>query len=541
MTIEDSEDPRGWDEACRRESVIRELIARHPDRLTIAEVDAVAIDLGLSRSTVYRLLERYRAERTVSALVARTRGRKKGTRLLKPKQEALIREVIERDYLKPTRPPLSHVVGQIQIRCRVTGLVPPTWRTIKTRVQEFDAQVRARRRGDRQAITAMDPVPGAYAATRPLEIVQIDHTRVDVVVVDEPGRAPIGRPWITIAVDVFSRMVAGFSVSLEAPSRVSVGLCLLQAVYDKSAWLAERNIDASWPVSGLPEALHSDNGTEFHSRAFIHACRDVGIRTIWRPPERPHFGGHIERLIGTQMGAVHLLPGTTFSDPDARGDYDSVKSARMTVRELERWIGWEIVGHYHQRVHAGLHRPPIAVWREHEEHFKLRLPADRMKFWVSFLPDAHRKLRRDGIHFCNIRYWSDALSADLGRNDEELLVKYDPRDLSRIFVRRPSGRFVEARYRDLTWPAITLWEQKAAVRILKAQGRSEINEAMIFKTAVRQREIEDAAVKQTLSSRRRRERRPITPKNLQAAGELRGIDSRTASSTDEGSEIWRER
>jgi putative transposase len=86
-----------------------------------------------------------------------------------------------------------------------------------------------------------------------------------------------------------------------------------------------------------------------------------------------------------------------------------------------------------------------------------------------------------------------------------------------------------------------LWEQKAAVRILKAQGRSEINEAMIFKTAVRQREIEDAAVKQTLSSRRRRERRPITPKNLQAAGELRGIDSRTASSTDEGSEIWRER
>jgi hypothetical protein len=29
---------------------------------------------------------------------------------------------------------------------------------------------------------------------------------------------------------------------------------------------------------------------------------------------RPHFGGHIERLIGTVMGAVHLLPGTTFAN-----------------------------------------------------------------------------------------------------------------------------------------------------------------------------------------------------------------------------------
>ena len=28
----------------------------------------------------------------------------------------------------------------------------------------------------------------------------------------------------------------------------------------------------------------------------------------------------------------------------------------MTLRELERWIGWEIAGHYHQRIHAGLHR-----------------------------------------------------------------------------------------------------------------------------------------------------------------------------------------
>ena len=134
----------------------------------------------------------------------------------------------------------------------------------------------------------------------------------------------------------------------------------------------------------------------------------------------------------------------------------------MTLRELERWIAWQIAGRYHQRLHATLKRAAdrgVAGARGALRHF--RLPADRMKFWVSFLPEDARTLRRDGIHFGGIRYWTDALAADVGRVKGKLLIKYDPRDLSRIFVRRPSGRFVEARYRDLTLAAITLGRAQA--------------------------------------------------------------------------------
>ena len=56
-------------------------------------------------------------------------------------------------------------------------------------------------------------------------------------------------------------MVAGFHLSLDAPSRVSIGLCLLHAVYDKTAWLAGQGIRAPWPVAGLPEVLHADKRT----------------------------------------------------------------------------------------------------------------------------------------------------------------------------------------------------------------------------------------------------------------------------------------
>ena len=169
-----------------------------------------------------------------------------------------------------------------------------------------------------------------------------------------------------------------------------------------------------------------------------------------------------------------------------------------------------------------------------------------MKFWVSFLPDDERTLQRDGIHFCNIRYWADALAlADLnGRTKGKVLIKYDPRDLSRIFVRRPSGRPVcrSACYRNLGWPAITLWEQKAAMKASPGQKAGlRSMEAMIFKTTLRQREIEDRAAKQTAAgSAVGVLRRPAQRGDEHDAGTLRGIDSRVARDADEGSETWRD-
>ena len=135
-------------------------------------------------------------------------------------------------------------------------------------------------------------------------------------------RAPLKRPWLTLAIDVFTRMIVGFHLSMDPPSRLSVSLCLLHAVYDKTAWLKEREIDASWPIAGLPESIHVDNGPDFRSKAFIRGCRNEGVDIIWRSPGQPHYGWHIGRLIGTMMGEIHLLPGTSFGNPVERESYD---------------------------------------------------------------------------------------------------------------------------------------------------------------------------------------------------------------------------
>lgn len=483
-------DPRAWEDACRRDDVVRALLASAgTGPIGRRHVAAAAEALDVSIATLYRMIARFRETRRASSLLAKPRGRPTGYKQIHPDVEELIRAEIRAFYLKPERPSLNELVRQIAAKARSAGMTPPMLPTIKRRVEEIGGKRRARARQDHTALEAMAAVPGSNAATRPLEIVQIDHTLTDVVVVDEATRAVIGRPWLTLAIDVFSRMVCGFYLSFDPPSRSSVGLCLLHAVFDKTAWLASLGIDIAWPTAGLPASVHVDNASEFRAASFERACREFGIRLEFRPVWAKHYGGHIERLIGTAMGAIQILPGTTHGDPERRQGYDAEGRAVLTMKELETWLALEIAGKYHQQIHKSLDRPPIAVWREWEEQIPLRLPDDRLSFWVSFLPEEARTLQRDGIHLHNIRYWSGALAADIGRTQVKLAVKYDPRDLSRVFVRRPNGHWVEARYRDLKRPAVTLWEYRAALRKLKEVGRREVNEEIIFRTILAQRDL----------------------------------------------------
>jgi putative transposase len=495
----------------------------------LSDIEAVAMDLGVGRATLYRLIKIYRETPTVKALEPGNRGRRKGVLTLDDEREKLILQTIREVYLKPTRPTMVHLVEQVHLRFAQRGWPLPHRRTIKARVDKIDKRVSARKRHDVVALKAATPVPDKYKASRPLEVVQIDHTLVDLIVVHEETRVPLKRPWLTLAIDVFTRMITGFYLTMDPPSRLSVSLCLLHAVYDKSAWLKEREIDATWPIAGLPEYIHTDNGADFRSKAYIRGCRNEGIEIIWRPPGVPHYGGHIERLIGTMMGLIHLLPGTSFGNPIERGEYDSKKNSAMSLRELECYLGWEITGGYHERIHSGLMRSPLAVWRDHEAAVKLRMPHDRMAFWVSFLPEEYRILRPDGIWLHSLPYWSNVLSADLGNGKRELLVKYDPRDISRIFVQRPSGRYVEARTRDLNFPSITLREWNEARRGTRVKANAERNQNQWLITAQAKRRIIDEAIQKTALARRSPQTQSKSSVDDQNFGSLKGIDSRNPS------------
>jgi len=193
--------------------------------------------------------------------------------------------------------------------CRIRGLRVPSRGTVLRRIAKLDPVKTVVAREGRDAARALQSAGGTSPEiTGLMEQAQIDHTPVDVIVVDERHRLPVGRPYVTIAIDVASRCVPGLVVTLEAPSATSVGLCLAHTVTDKRAWLEQLGVEAAWPMSGKPRELFCDNAAEFKSEALRRGCAQHGIALRYRPPGQPHFGGVVERVIGTMMQMVHELP-----------------------------------------------------------------------------------------------------------------------------------------------------------------------------------------------------------------------------------------
>ena len=138
--------------------------------------------------------------------------------------------------------------------------------------------------------------PGQFIAEHPLDIVQIDHTQADVFVVDPWFRRNIGRPWISVAIDIATRCVVGIYIAMERPSSATVALLLSRIVLPKAPWLQSIGAECEWPMHGIPKVLHLDNAAEFKSRALKLGCAEYGMELMYRPVGRPKFGGHIERI-----------------------------------------------------------------------------------------------------------------------------------------------------------------------------------------------------------------------------------------------------
>ena len=494
---------KDWEEAEFRARVLAEL----PEQLSESDVEWAMRQLGVSRATVYRLARQFREDARTSALLPNTSGRKPGMLPLDPAVEAIVVHHFKGFYATRRKPTKTRFWREVATDCKAKGLAPPSIRRLGRWLDLKDqAKLMARREGKDKAERRHLATPGTLTAAHPLDIVQIDHTKADVTVVDPVTRRPLGRPTLTVAIDVNSRMILGFHLSLEPPSLLSVALCLTHAVMDKSHWLAARGINTDWPGHGIPKAIYVDNGAEFHARAFGLACAEYQIDLRYRPPGTPRYGGHIERLIGTMMGAVHLLPGSHFSNIFERGDLDAEAEAVMTLAELETWLALEITGSYHARIHSALETTPSAAWELRAGGPKVRMPADLRQFLVDFLPSEQRVLQRDGFHLFHIRYWSDELRWLMGQETRKYTLKYDPRDLSRIFVLTEEG-IIEARPADLTRPAITLWEHRAARRALRESGRRSVDEELIFRTIEAQRDLVDSAAGQTKAIRRHQARR----------------------------------
>ncbi|MBK4723075.1 DDE-type integrase/transposase/recombinase [Azospirillum sp. YIM DDC1] len=511
-------DEQSLAEAKRRMEIIKPLLDV-PEGRTEA-VEAAAKSAGISTATLFRWIKLYRDGGQLSYLAPLRRGRAMPSRL-DAKVETIIQSVIDEYYLTRQQRSGTKAIEEVERRCRAAGLKPPHANSIRKRLRAVHPRdALAKRRGRKEARDKHGEVKGEFPEGRwPLDVVQIDHTLLDLILVDEEFRQPIGRPWLTLAIDVFSRMVVGYHISLDAPSAFGVGLCLCHAFLPKEAELDRLGIKGEWPVWGIMTKIHADNGKDFRSATLKRSCEEYGIDIQWRPVRTPHFGGHIERLMGTVAKEIHALPGTTFANPKQRGEYDSDARSIMTLPEIRRWLVQFIVGVYHKREHRGIGMPPIERWREgilgngRQKGTGLPEPvSDPRRLRIDFLPFEERTVQRDGIVWDKVAYYGDVIrpwiNVSHGRQKRKFVVRRDPTDISRVYVLDPDqNEYFEVPYRDLTKPSISIWEYRAAEKFLSDRGIKGANEDEIFEARQEMLRIEEEAQKETKRKRRNRERK----------------------------------
>lgn len=496
-----------WQLGLQRQKVVLKLLSL--EKRSTADVEVGAKELDCSVRTMWSLLASYRKSPKLTSLIPKSRNGGRGKSRLLPEVDEIIDEAIREFYLKTPHALVSHLVREVHSKCHFQKLPKPAIGSINARLNKISkADQTRKKRGAKEARDIYGVMLGKTPDTQyPLQRVQIDHTRFDGHVVDSVYREPIGRPWITIFQDEFSRAVIGYYLTLEHPKTGTLAIGIAHSVLPKDTWAKDIGLKFEWLEHGLPELFYTDNAKEFVTPVVARGCQEWGMRPPEQRPKRfAHFGGIIERSMLTAMQEARMLPGATASNPKDKGDYDAEGQAVMTLQELDLWLATYFAGEYNNKIHSHTGLPPSVMWKkgfeDTPEKIGLggpRICDDPQKLLIDFLPQDERKIKRTGIQFEYSYYWHDAMQYYLDRGDKRyFVIKYDPRDISSIWFLNPlDGTYYKARARDAAAMPVTLWDWKAQKSHLRQEGRDHLDADMIYRAYENRKDIVAGATTKT--------------------------------------------
>jgi putative transposase len=202
------------------------------NELSAALADSLARRWGTSVRTVWRRAKAFREDSGLRSMLQRRRGPLVGVRKLDSAVESIISDTARAWWKATENATSSEIYPAIVRECAGRGVACPSRATVVRRLSvlrkdpaNFSTAIAAKLR-DRSRLVE-----------RALSVVQVDHTIADVFIVDPNSRKCIGRPTLTVAVDVATRCICGICLSLESPSSLQVALCLENAVARKQNWL----------------------------------------------------------------------------------------------------------------------------------------------------------------------------------------------------------------------------------------------------------------------------------------------------------------
>lgn len=416
---------------------------------------------------------------------------KKGNRTARfppPLIEAVL-AAIDTKYMRPERGTIQDVLDEATIIVRrenrllaaAAALPMPTRRLVKRLINEIPAYDRhLARHGRDSANNAFRAVTGFRTTKAPLERAEIDHTPLDMFVVDDETGMPLGRPYLTTCIDTHSRCVLGIAIGFEPPSYLTVSQCIRHTVMPKDDIRTQfPSVRNTWAAHGIPDEILVDNGAEFHSESLEAACLEMGTELHYAPRKCGAFKGKIERFQKTLNDALaHGSPGTTFSNIFEKEDYDPASQAVIGLGRFKEILHIWIVDVYHQKPHRAIGSAPAAVWQSSISPEDIRVPADPSVLEALLgRIEKGRRLTHKGIELDGLFYNSPALTEVRRRLGNTLVVdlRVDDGNLGRIAVIIPGEPgFIRVDAVDKIYAAgLTRWQHRVCRRYSKMRLKDQ--------------------------------------------------------------------
>jgi hypothetical protein len=192
-------------------------------------------------------------------LLPKTGMRGNSTSKLPEASKQLMATIIREDYETHRQKSIFASWSALQIACRDQGLIAPSYETFRHSVHGQAGHSQTLRRMGPRAAYQQEPfyweleLKTPRHGDRPFEIAHVDHTELDVELVCSMTGRNLGRPWLSLLTDAFSRRVLAFTLSFDPPSYRACMMIIRECVGRHNR---------------LPQIFVVDNGAEFGSVYF---------------------------------------------------------------------------------------------------------------------------------------------------------------------------------------------------------------------------------------------------------------------------------
>lgn len=349
-----------------------------------------------------------------------------------PRLQKTVLDIVQRNvdahYLKSENKHALSVYGLVADECKAGHLPVPSYSWFCRFLGKLSAYRTTLARAGRKGAYVLEPRAPAddnldkMAPERPFEVVHVDHTLLDVETVSGETSEPLGRCWLTVMIDHFSRRVLAFFLTFDPPSYRSVLMVLRRCVQRHGR---------------LPETIVVDGGKEFHSTWFDVTAALYRVTVLRRPIAKGRFGSQGERMFGTSnTNLIHFLSGNTQLRRNVRqltAEVDPSRSAVWTLPTLHDALARYFYEIYDTLEHRELLVTPRFAFErgiERNGTSPQRLVAFNELFHITTSaapPKRTAKIQPDGVKIHYLYYSHPALQRHLGKSVE---VRYDPYDKS---------------------------------------------------------------------------------------------------------------